>query len=195
VNYPALQDSDLIRLIADRRDDDALSALYDRYSRLVYSVALQLLGDPGRAEEVTLDVFTRVWEKSGIYDSARAKVQTWIVSMARNRAIDLLRRADARLDDYSVDLADVAYRLEADSDTPEQAVVKGLQASRVRAALTELPDEQQRVVLLAYYRGYTQRQIAEELGLPLGTVKTRVRLAMEKLRVLLAEEQTDPEPG
>ena len=195
MNYPALQDSDLIRLIADRRDDDALSALYDRYSRLVYSVALQLLGDPGRAEEVTLDVFTRVWEKSGIYDSARAKVQTWIVSMARNRAIDLLRRADARLDDYSVDLADVAYRLEADSDTPEQAVVKGLQASRVRAALTELPDEQQRVVLLAYYRGYTQRQIAEELGLPLGTVKTRVRLAMEKLRVLLAEEQTDPEPG
>jgi RNA polymerase sigma-70 factor (ECF subfamily) len=195
VNYPALQDSELIRLIADRRDDDALSALYDRYSRLVYSVALQLSGEQDLAEEVALDLFTRVWEKAATYDPARAKVQTWLVSMARNRAIDLLRRTDARPDAHSIDLADVAYRLEANSDTPEQAVVKGLQASRVRAALAGLPNEQQQVILLAYYRGYTQRQIAEALGLPLGTVKTRVRLAMEKLRVLLAEEQTDPEPG
>jgi RNA polymerase sigma factor (sigma-70 family) len=195
VNYPALQDSELIRLIADRRDDNALSALYDRYTRLVYSVALQVVGDPGQAEEVTLDVFTRVWEKADTYDSARAKIQTWIVSMTRNRAIDLLRRADARLDAHSVDLADVTYQLEANSDTPEQAVVKGLQAGRVRAALAEIPGEQRQVVLLAYYQGYTQRQIAEELNLPLGTVKTRVRLAMEKLRVLLVEEQTDPEPG
>jgi RNA polymerase sigma factor (sigma-70 family) len=195
VNYPALQDSELIALIADRRDDGALSALYDRHSRLVYSVALQLSGNQGQAEEVTLDVFTRVWEKAATYDPARAKVQTWLVSMARNRAIDLLRRADARPDAHSIDLDDVAYQLEANDDTPEQAVVKGLQAGRVRAALAELPGEQQQVILLAYYQGYTQRQIADSLNLPLGTVKTRVRLAMEKLRALLAEEQTDPEPG
>jgi RNA polymerase sigma-70 factor (ECF subfamily) len=195
VNYLALQDSELIALIADRRDDGALSALYDRHSRLVYSVALQLLGSQGQVEEVTLDVFTRVWEKASTYDPARARVQTWLVSMARNRAIDLLRRANVRPDSRSVDLDDVAYQLEADDDSPEQAVVKGLQAGRVRAALAELPDEQQQVILLAYYQGYTQRQIADALALPLGTVKTRVRLAMEKLRALLAEEQTDPEPG
>jgi RNA polymerase sigma-70 factor (ECF subfamily) len=195
VNYLALQDSELIALIADRRDDGALSALYDRHSRLVYSVALQLLGSQGQVEEVTLDVFTRVWEKASTYDPARARVQTWLVSMARNRAIDLLRRANVRPDSRSVDLDDVAYQLEADDDSPEQAVVKGLQAGRVRAALAELPDEQQQVILLAYYQGYTQRQITDALALPLGTVKTRVRLAMEKLRALLAEEQTDPEPG
>jgi RNA polymerase sigma factor (sigma-70 family) len=195
VDYPALQDSELIDLIADRRDDGALSALYDRHSRLVYSVALQLSGSQGQAEEVTLDVFTRVWEKASTYDPARAKVQTWLVSMARNRSIDLLRRANVRPDAHSVDLDDVAYQLEANDDSPEQAVVKGLQAGRVRAALAELPDEQQQVILLAYYQGYTQRQIADALALPLGTVKTRVRLAMKKLRALLAEEQTDPEPG
>ncbi|GAB4480356.1 MAG: sigma-70 family RNA polymerase sigma factor [Anaerolineae bacterium] len=185
VNHALLEDGILIDLIARQRDEQALSALYDRYSRLVYSIAVHLLGDSGRAEEVTLDVFMRVWEKAGVYDPQQAKVQTWLVSMARNRAIDMLRRQRVRPEGSSTPLDEVDHMLASGGLSPEQAAQQALEADRVQAALAELPAEQRQVILLAYFRGYSQSQIAAELGLPLGTVKTRARLAMEKLRQLL----------
>jgi RNA polymerase sigma-70 factor (ECF subfamily) len=194
VKYASLDDGALIDLIAGQ-DAGALSALYDRHSRLVYSIAIQMLGDGGRAEEVTLDVFTRLWENAASYDPARAKVRTWIVSMARNRAIDVLRRIGARPEGSSVPLSDVGHQLEANGVTPEEAVEKTLEAERVREALAELPPEQEHVITLAYFRGYTQSEIADTLNLPLGTVKTRIRLGMEKLRRTFVREPTDPESG
>jgi RNA polymerase sigma factor (sigma-70 family) len=194
VKYTSLDDGGLISLIA-RQDAGALSALYDRHSRLVYSIAIRLLDDGSRAEEVTLDVFTRLWENAAAYDPDRAKVRTWIASMARNRAIDVLRRIRVRPEGSSVPLSEVDHQLEADGATPEEAVERTLEAERVHAALAELPPEQQNVITLAYFRGYTQSEIADALDLPLGTVKTRIRLGMEKLRRAFAGEQTDPESG
>lgn len=187
-----MPDAALIRRIAERRDAAALDALYDRHSGLVFSVAFGLLRDQSRAEQVTLDVFTRVWEKADSYKADRASVRTWLVSMARNRSIDVLRRANTAIERQSIPLGDVEYQLESTSHNPEQVVQALTEAERVRAALTTLPEEQLRVIQLAYYGGYTMRQIAEELDIPLGTVKTRVRLGMEKLRAILMDDQVDP---
>ncbi len=185
MDHTQLDDSTLIFLIAGQRDEQALSVLYDRYNRLVYSIAVHLLGDQGGAEEVTVDVFMRVWEKAATYDAGEAKVRTWLVSMTRHRAIDMLRRRRVRPEGSSTPLGEVDHMLMSGGLSPEQAAHRMLEAERVHAALAELPDEQRQVILLAYFRGHSQSQIAAELGLPLGTVKTRVRLAMEKLRQLL----------
>ena len=187
-----IQDSTLVQQIADARDTAALDMLYDRHSSLVFSVALRLVGDESRAEQVTLDIFTRVWEKATSYKPDRASVRTWLVSMARNRAIDMLRRANTAMERRTVSLTDVQHTLEATSTSPEQETEAQLEAARVRAALNNLPPEQLQVIQLAYYDGYTRQQIAEELDLPLGTVKSRVRLAMVRLRAILLDEHADP---
>lgn len=187
VNYASLDDPALIRLVA-AADDDALAAIYDRYSRLVFSIALHLVGDPAVAEEVTLDVFTRLWENAEEYDAGRAQLNTWLTAIARNRAIDRLRRRSVRPEGHSTPLDSVDFVLAEPDPGPEEDAARRLQQQRVHAALRQLPDEQRRALALAYLRGLTQREIAERLDLPLGTVKTRIRLAMEKLRFLLREE-------
>jgi RNA polymerase sigma-70 factor, ECF subfamily len=187
VNYGSLDDPALIQLIA-AADEDALAAVYDRYSRLVFSIALHLVGEPAVAEEVTLDVFTRLWHNAGEYDPARAQLNTWLTAIARNRAIDRLRRRSVRPEGHSLSLDEVDFVLAEHNPGPEEDAAQRLQRQRVRAALQELPEEQRRALALAYLRGLTQREIAERLDLPLGTVKTRIRLAMEKLRFLLREE-------
>ena len=193
MQYAALDDGTLIRLIAQQRDAEALSILYDRYHRVVYSVALHLLDSQSRAEEATLDVFTRVWEKANTYDAERGEVRTWVLSMARYRAIDILRHQGARPEANSIPLTAVEYQLQARSHNPERATARSLQAERVHRALAELPEEQRQIIWLTYFWGQTQRQIADMLDLPLGTVKTRVRLAMKKLRRFFSQESTDPE--
>jgi RNA polymerase sigma-70 factor, ECF subfamily len=187
VNYESLDDPALLRLIA-AGDDGALEVIYDRYSRLVFSIALHLLGEPAAAEEVTLDVFTRLWQNADQYDPGRAQLNTWLTSISRHRAIDRLRRRDVRPEGHSLPLDEVNFVLAEHNPGPEDNAALHLQQERVRAALRELPEEQRRALALAYLRGLTQREIAERLGLPLGTVKTRIRLAMEKLRFLLREE-------
>ena len=181
MDYAKLDDATLIRLVAHHREE-ALSELYDRYNRLVFSLALHVLGDRATAEEVTLDVFTRIWDKAESYDAGHAKVSTWLSSIARNRAIDLLRRRNARPEGHSVGWAELSPSAHPQTNGPEVATELAVQRERVQLALANLPAEQKEVLVLAYFAGLTQREVSERLGLPLGTVKTRVRLAMNKLR-------------
>jgi RNA polymerase sigma-70 factor (ECF subfamily) len=187
VDYSKLDDTTLITLV-EREHAEALSVLYDRYSRLVFSLALHLLGDQATAEEVTLDVFTRVWEKAGTYRADKAKVSTWLASIARYHAIDILRRQGSRPERNSVAWTEVTTDVLFSADGPEEATELTLQRQRVRAAMAELPADQQQALALAYFNGLTHREIAEKLGEPLGTVKTRIRLAMQKLRQTLKDE-------
>lgn len=186
MDFSAFDDQTLIEYIVEGQAD-ALSALYERYSRLVYSLARHITGDDARAEEITLDVFTRVWQKADTYRSDLAKVNTWITRLARNRAIDVLRREQARLDGSSIRLDRVSYELHSRQPNPESAAVSAFHQQRVRQAIDTLPDEQRLALSLAYYSGFTHQQIADKLSLPLGTVKTRIRLAMKKLRRALED--------
>jgi RNA polymerase sigma-70 factor (ECF subfamily) len=180
-------DPALIERIA-RHDEAALSELYDRYSRLVYSVAYRVVGDHGAAEEITLDVFSRVWEKAGAYQPERAKVLTWISRMTRNRAIDILRREEVRPLKHSIGWADAPSEPVATGQDPEQAVGLALEMERVRVVMAGLPPEQQETLALAYFKGYTHSEIAQVLDLPLGTVKGRIRAGMQKLRRALTDD-------
>ena len=179
----------MIILIARDRSD-ALGVLYDRYNRLVFSLALGIVGDRATAEEITLDVFTRVWEKAATYRAERGQVSTWLTSITRNRAIDELRRRDARPAMHSFDWAELASDALPTVISPEATTDLALQRERVRRALADLPENQARVIFLAYFRGYTHREIAAALEQPLGTVKKRIQLGMQKLRALLEDEQT-----
>jgi RNA polymerase sigma-70 factor (ECF subfamily) len=187
VDYSSLDDATLVKLVG-RAQADALGALYDRYHRLVFSLALNIVGDRPTAEEITLDVFARVWEKAGTFRAQQAKFSTWLTSITRYRAIDELRRRDARPEKQSVEWAEVAPSVMPRTNGPEIAVELSFERQRVRAAVSQLPYEQQQVLALAYFKGYTHSEIAEALDQPLGTVKTRIRLAMQHLRDTLREE-------
>jgi RNA polymerase sigma-70 factor (ECF subfamily) len=177
-----------MRLIVHRRPE-ALSELYERYVRLVFSLALHSVGDPATAEEITQDVFFNVWEKAHTYRSDQAKVSTWLTSVARYRSIDILRRRGSRPERNSVGWEDVsASGIPVMEDGPEEVATQFHEQRRVREAILSLPGEQQEALALAYFEGLSHSQIAERLGQPLGTVKTRIRLAMQKLRELLSIE-------
>ena len=188
MDYSTLTDETLIRLVA-RTQPEALSALYDRYNRLVFSLALNVVGDRATAEEITLDVFTRIWERASTYQSDQARVNTWLTRITRNRSIDILRRRSARVEQHTVSWADVTTEAIPDgSPNPEEFAELAQQKTRVRAAIAQLPVEQQQALALAYFKGYSHRQIAELLEQPLGTIKTRLRLGLQKLRQQLEEE-------
>jgi RNA polymerase sigma-70 factor, ECF subfamily len=183
-----LGDDALIRLIALRRSD-ALSALYDRYSRLVFSMAYRVVGDRETAEEITQDVFYRVWENAATYRSEQAKLTTWMTSITRYRAIDILRKRQVRPERDSLNWEDAGLDGNPGAlESPEELTDLALQQRRVRAAIAVLPVDQREVLALAYFQGLSHSQIAEKLGQPLGTVKTRIRLAMQRLRDLLKDE-------
>jgi RNA polymerase sigma-70 factor (ECF subfamily) len=187
VDYSSLNDETLVRLAAARTHQDALSELYDRYSRLVFSLALNVVGDHATAEEITLDVFTRVWKSADTYRPEQAKVSTWLTSITRHRSIDVLRRQSSRPEQHSVGWAEVSPDNVPSTGSPEEAAEIALERQRIRAAMAELPLDQRQALALAYFKGYTHREIAEALEQPLGTVKTRIRLAMHKLRQMLRE--------
>lgn len=187
VNHSTLDDAALIRLIAQKQPD-ALSELYDRYYGLVFSLALHIVREQATAEEITLDVFTKVWEKAVTYQAEQAKVSTWLTSIARYQSIDVLRRQRVRPEGNSISWAEVLPQAIPHVDNPEEATELTIRRERVRAAVAQLPAEQKEVLALAYFKGYTHRQVSEALGQPLGTVKTRIQLAMKKLRYLLTDE-------
>lgn len=190
MDFPALDDEALIRLIAHSKTE-ALSALYDRYSRLVFSLALHVVGDQATAEEITQDVFFRIWEKASTYRAEQARVSTWLTSITRYRAIDVLRQRGVRPEQNNVDWAeDTLSMLPSEADNPEDATELSLEQKRVRSAMAVLPEDQRQALALAYFQGMTHTEIAEALGLPLGTVKTRIRLAMQKLREMLYDDQS-----
>ena len=187
LDYSTLDDEILLQLIV-RANAEALGELYERYGRLVFSLAINAVGDPAAAEEITQDVFLRVWQRARQYRAERGKVSTWLSGIARHRAIDRLRRRGSRPEQYSVAWADVAPGAEPSVDGPERSVTLTLERARIRAAMAHLPEEQKQALALAYYQGLTQSQMAQVLDLPLGTVKTRIRLGMQKLREMLLEE-------
>ncbi len=187
-----VDDAFLIRLVADAHTD-AIKELYDRYNRLVFSVALAILGDRSVAEEATLDVFTRVWQRAKTYHPDRARVNTWLVAITRHHAIDILRWQNSRPDMKSLSLDDMLLSNESPASDPEAHAEVSLQQMHIRNAVAQLPAEQRQVLTLAYFRGYTHQEIAEVLKQPLGTIKTRIRLAMQKLRQMLADENQPPD--
>lgn len=180
------EDSGLIERIAGR-DSEALNELLNRYQHVVFSTALYLLKDSALAEDLALGVFTWVWDKARDYQPERAKVSTWLLMITRNRAIDVLRRQTARGEDRQVSWSGVD--IADDSSNPEAEVEERLRNDRLRSAIAALPPEQSEILALAYFNGLTQQEIAERQGLPLGTVKTRIRLALQKLRGCLVEEK------
>ena len=187
-DYDRYADEKLIRLIAQLQEE-ALVQLYDRYNRLVFSLALAIVNDRATAEEITLDVFMRVWQKAGTYRADQAKVSTWLTHIARHHAIDVLRRRSVRLDEYAVHWEDLLVGVESSEQDPQESAELSLRRERVHTALALLPDDQRQALILAYFGGYTQHQIAEILKQPLGTIKTRLRLAMQKLRDFFRNEE------
>ena len=190
MDYTRLSDETLLHLIA-RSQENALSELYDRYSRLIYSVALNTLSDSGRAEEVTLDVFERVWEKARTYSAEQGRVVTWLTSIARHRSIDLYRHYRSHHEDLQVTWQEAEMvDLPADQNV-EWEVDLGERTQRIRRAVALLPKEQKQAVGMAFFQGLSHPEIADALGEPLGTVKTRIRLGMQKLRTILQDEQME----
>ena len=151
-----------------------------------YSLAHRIVGDPAIAEDVTQEAFLSVWRSGARFDAARGSVRTWTLGIVRNRAIDALRRAAGSAPKLNLDDEAVLEARPSDDFTDSEAIRRET-SRRVRGALQELPSEQSEVIGLAYFGGFSHSEIAEMLGMPLGTVKGRMRLGLEKIRVTLAE--------
>lgn len=180
----AYDDPLLLQRIA-REDQSALGILYDQYGRLIYSIACQILSDEVLAEEVTQDVFIQVWKKADTYNAAQGKVLTWLASIARHRAIDMLRRRSIRPEGRSIAWEDCCEDHIDDSLAVEPGLMDSETRQQLRLALASLPADQREALSLAYFNGLTQQEISAHLHEPLGTVKTRIRLALIKLRTVL----------
>ena len=189
MDYKKFDDESLLRLIV-RSQSEALSELYDRYSSLVFGLARNAVDDQALAEEITQDVFMRIWNKAGTYQAEQGKVVSWIAGIARNRAIDVFRHQRTRAEGNSVSWEAIPFFDPPDSQNVEQELESKHKQQRVQQALFQLPEEQRQALALAYFKGFTHEQAAEALGQPLGTVKTRIRLGMHKLRQILEEEKT-----
>ena len=190
-DYVRYDDEKLISLIAQLQTE-ALDQLYDRYNRPIFSLALMIVGDRPTAEEITLDVFMRVWQKAGSYRADQAKVRTWLTHIARHHAIDMLRRRAVRPDQYALSLDEMTPVAPVPAQDPGELAEHSLRRERIRAAIAQLPADQRQALRLAYFGGYTQTEIAAALKQPLGTIKTRIKLALRKLRDFLHDEQ-EPE--
>ena len=188
MDYTRLNDEALLRLIV-RSQEAALSELYDRYSRLVYSVALNTLGDSDRAEEVTQDVFERVWEKASTYSAEQGRVVNWLSSISRHRSIDFFRQTRSHHEELQITWQDAEEADLPDSQNVEWEVDLVQRQQRIRWAVAQLPAEQKQALGMAFFQGLSHPEIAAALGEPLGTIKTRIRLGMQKLRTLLQDEQ------
>ena len=181
-------DIQLIKLIAQSRQD-AINELYERYKRLVFSVAFAIVGESSVAEEIMLDVFVQVWQRAASYRPELAKVSTWLIAITRNHAIDILRWQKSRPEANSVHWEDISVQDGPLMHNLEEQMEAVLKKEKVRKAVAQLPEEQREALALAYFKGYTQSQISAALKQPLGTIKTRIRLGMQKLRKLLEEDQ------
>lgn len=195
---PPPEDGLLIRRIADG-DRQAVGILYDKYGRLLYSVALQLTRDKHCAEEIVQDVFTTVWRKATRFEPQKAALVTWMMRITRNRAIDELRKRKSRRDVSVGNILEVVeegenfdFRNSRLMD-PESSAMREWDRARVAKAVETLPEEQRVALLLAYFRDLTQKEIAEQLGEPLGTIKSRIRIGLRKLRKLLESSEVPEE--
>jgi RNA polymerase sigma-70 factor, ECF subfamily len=155
-------------------DENAMGRLYDRYSSIVYSVALRVLGDTGGAEDVLQEVFMQLWRNPGVFDSTRGNLGAWLAVIARNRAIDVIRKRHPE-----TDIADVIVSVEPDMVGDAE---RARAMEKVRGALGEMPVAQRSALEMAYFEGLTHTEIAAKTGEPLGTIKTRIRAGLLALR-------------
>lgn len=181
------EDVESLRLIVSG-DQGAAAGLYDRHSRALYSLILRILGDEGEAEDVLQEVFVQAFRQAGRYDAARGAVAAWLLMMARSRAIDRLRTRRTRVEGRTGEVQVLDDLPDAQPDAAS-VMLDEEQTRLVREALGELPLLQRVAIELAYYEGLSHTEIAARLEQPLGTVKTRIRLGLLKLRDVLAEGQ------
>jgi RNA polymerase sigma factor (sigma-70 family) len=176
-----LSDEALVALAA-RSEQSALAELYDRYGRPAYGLALRVLRDEALAEDAVQEAFLALWRTAARFVPERGKASTWILTLVHRRAVDLVRREERRRADPLESVAEPAGGAAAD----EEAWLR-LQRERVQGALQQLPDQQREALELAYYGGFTQSELAERLGQPLGTIKSRMFMGLSRLRELLGD--------
>ncbi len=187
-DYKQLRDEELMQRLL-HKDKRAFEAIFDRYGDLVYSTSLRVLRDAHLAQDVSQEIFVRLWRKPESYVAERGRFLTWLISVTRNRAVDEIRSRGRRQRYETASPEEQERELPAgEANDPALNAQLAEQAHVVRAALAELPPEQREVIELAYFGGLTQQEIADRLSQPLGTVKTRIRLGMQKLRAALAPE-------
>ncbi|MCW2973872.1 MAG: sigK [Thermoleophilia bacterium] len=176
-------------------DHAAFEALYDEFADLVFSIALGMLKDRGRAEDAAQDVWVKLWNAAGSFDGQRSSVATWVTTLTHRHVIDLIRRANVRVGDRTNHEPgdEIAGRLAGAADTAHDAVVS-VMGDDARRALAELPPQQAEAIELAYFGGFSQSEIATKMGKPLGTVKTYMFQGMRTLRDLLDVDVTSNNP-
>jgi RNA polymerase sigma factor (sigma-70 family) len=189
--YRGLEDGQLVQLVAEK-DDGALEALYERYGKVAYSLARRILTDELLAQDVVQEVFLSLWRDASRFDAGRGTVATYLLSMTHHRAVDVVRREEnlrrRRTSDEALEFEpDPAPGVEAEAEAAERR-------EQVRAALGQLPPAQREALALAYFGGYTQREVASLVGVPLGTVKTRMAAGMRKLKEALREPGREEQP-
>jgi RNA polymerase sigma factor (sigma-70 family) len=183
-----MSDEALVALVA-RGDDSALGELYDRVGRVAYGIAYRILRDERLAEDAVQEGFLAVWRSAATFRAERAKASTWIVTLVHRRAVDIVRKEERRRAE--------PLQAEARPETPdpsgsaEDAAWLGFERDRVQAALRTLPDAQREAIELAYYGGYSQSELAERLGLPLGTIKSRMFAGLARLREVLDDAESE----
>jgi RNA polymerase sigma-70 factor (ECF subfamily) len=180
-----LADEELMPWIG-RKDAEAFEVFYDRHGGVAYSLAYRIVGERGAAEDCVQEAFISIWRSGGRFDPTRGSVRSWTLSIVRNRAIDVLRSRAGRAPKMTFDDDEILEQRPSAELTEEEAM-RHETAGEVRGALSHLPDEQSKVIQLAYFGGFSQSEIAAMLSLPLGTVKGRMRLGLEKIRGELAE--------
>jgi RNA polymerase sigma-70 factor, ECF subfamily len=176
--------ADLLVLVATRQDRTAYAELFSYYAPRVKSYLMRLGADNAQAEEIAQDVMVTVWRKAGLFDRRQASVSTWIFRVARNRRIDVFRRTKRPELDPEEEMI-----LPAGVEAPEHRVEAAETEARVREAMKGLPEEQLELLKLAFYDGLSHREIADKLDVPLGTVKSRIRLAFAKMKAKLGDEE------
>ena len=187
-DYVHLSDEALVALVA-RSDDSALAELYDRYGGVAYGLARRILRDPALAEDAVQETFLAVWRSAASFIPERAKASTWILTILHRRAIDVVRHEERR----RVEQLAATAEPEPAGDVTDDVAWLRLQGARVREALRKLPDTQREALELAYYAGFTQSELAERLGEPLGTIKSRMFNGLARLRELLEESIPEEE--
>ena len=177
---PKRTDEELVEAVA-RADEDALGELYDRFGKVAYGLAYRVLQDASLAEDAVQEAFLQIWRGAGAYRPERAKASTWLLTFVHRRAVDLVRREQARRTEP------VVAEPQGSDPGADEAAVSRSRREIVQGALRSLPAEQREPIELAYYGGLTQAELAERLGQPLGTIKSRMFTGLQRLRVLLAE--------
>ncbi|MBN8208106.1 sigma-70 family RNA polymerase sigma factor [Bacillus sp. NTK071] len=178
-----LNDADLYRKV-QAKDKEALSLLYDRYEKLLYSFSYRIVKDGGLAEEVMQEVFIKLWKGKALYSDDKGKFSSWLLTMTRHTAIDVLRKQPTE-PNFELDERD---SLRSDENSVEDQVVWKERGQVLRTAVSKLKEEQQKIIEMFYFKGMTHKKISEEFDLPLGTVKGRIRLALKHLKTSLGEK-------